>query len=161
MSAFFQPSVRFSRMNLKLTMTKPGRFPSLCPPCPSWLTPSLCELCDLCESNRISGNLTTEHTKDTKRSDSSGPNYSPAKAQRRQGYGGRIKTLIDDFHPQSPNFAPFVSLRDILRDSVAALPRWDLRGEKLRPLRPLCLSGEYESGCRTAETRSTRRQDVD
>src|SRR5438309_8699155 len=34
-----------------------------------------------------------------------------------------IKTLINDFHPQSPNFAPFASLREILRVSVAALPR--------------------------------------
>jgi hypothetical protein len=55
----------------------------------------------------------------------------PAKAQRRQGYGERTKTLMNDFHPQSPNFAPFASLREILRVSVAALPRWDLRG-KLR-----------------------------
>src|SRR5882724_3420753 len=28
-----------------------------------------------------------------------------------------------------PNFAPFASLREILRVSVAALPRWVLRGE--------------------------------
>jgi hypothetical protein len=48
----------------------------------------------------------------------------PAKAQRREGYGERTKTLIDDFHPQSPNFAPFASLRETLRVSVAALPRW-------------------------------------
>src|SRR6266850_1263546 len=55
---------------------------------------------------------------------------SPAKPQRRQGYGERTKTLMNDFHPQSPNFAPFASLREILRVSVAALPRWVLRGEK-------------------------------
>jgi hypothetical protein len=36
---------------------------------------------------------------------------------------------MNDFHPQSPNFAPFASLREILRVSVAALPRWVLRGE--------------------------------
>jgi len=34
-----------------------------------------------------------------------------------------------DFHPQSPNFAPFASLRETLRVSVAALPRWVLRGQ--------------------------------
>src|SRR5882724_4214533 len=54
---------------------------------------------------------------------------SPAKPQRRQGYGEMIKTLINDFHPQSPNFAPFASLREILRVSVAALPRCVLRGK--------------------------------
>ena len=53
---------------------------------------------------------------------------SPAKPQRRQGYGERTKTLINDFHSQSPNFAPFASLREILRVSVAAQPHWDLRG---------------------------------
>src|SRR5580765_4126813 len=42
---------------------------------------------------------------------------------------GRTKTLINDFHPQSPNFAPFASLREILRVSVAALPHWVLREE--------------------------------
>ena len=50
----------------------------------------------------------------------------PAKAQRRQGYGERTKTLINDFHPQSPNFAPFASLREILRVSAAALPAGNL-----------------------------------
>src|SRR6266446_425079 len=54
---------------------------------------------------------------------------SPAKPQRRQGYGKMIKTLINDFHPQSPNFAPFASLREILRVSVAAQPHWVLCGE--------------------------------
>ncbi|HMF50308.1 MAG TPA: hypothetical protein VK603_16770, partial [Candidatus Saccharimonadales bacterium] len=44
--------------------------------------------------------------------------------------GERTKTLINDFHSQSPNFAPFASLREILRVSVAAQPHWDLRGEK-------------------------------
>src|SRR5882672_3217388 len=58
---------------------------------------------------------------------------SPAKPQRRQGYGERTKTLINDFHPQSPNFAPFASLREILRVSVAALPHWVLRGEPRFP----------------------------
>src|SRR6201988_909586 len=53
----------------------------------------------------------------------------PAKAQRRQGYGKRTKTLINDFHSQSPNFAPFASLREILRVSVAAQPHWALRGD--------------------------------
>ena len=55
----------------------------------------------------------------------------PAKTQRRQGYGERTKTLINDFHPQSPNFAPFASLREILRVSVAAQPHWVLRGENV------------------------------
>ena len=35
---------------------------------------------------------------------------------------------MNDFHPQSPNFAPFASLRETLRVSVAALSRWVLRG---------------------------------
>ena len=35
---------------------------------------------------------------------------------------------MNHFHPQSPNFAPFASLREILRVSVAALPHWVLRG---------------------------------
>ena len=42
---------------------------------------------------------------------------------------GKDKPLINDFHPQSPNFARFASLRETLRVSVAAQPRWVLRGE--------------------------------
>jgi hypothetical protein len=41
--------------------------------------------------------------------------------------------LIKEFHPLSPNFARFASLREILRVVVAALPRWflrELRGEQ-------------------------------
>jgi hypothetical protein len=48
----------------------------------------------------------------------------------------RITILINDFHPQSPNFAPFASLREILRVSVAALPHWVLRGENIFTANP-------------------------
>ena len=71
---------------------------------------------------------------------------SPAKPQRRQGYGERTKTLMNDFHPQSPNFAPFASLREILRVSVAAQPHWVLRGES--SLCELCVFARDKSGSR-------------
>jgi hypothetical protein len=59
--------------------------------------------------------------------------YFPAKAQRRQGYGKKRETFTNHFTLVSGlrGFAPW---REILRNLVAALPRWALRGEKLFPL---------------------------
>ena len=37
-----------------------------------------------------------------------------------------MKTLANDCHPQSPTFAGFASLRETLRDFVAAILRWGL-----------------------------------
>ena len=51
-----------------------------------------------------------------------------AKAQRRQGFGDHTETLKKIFIFMS-ELCAFASLREIFRAWVAALPRWDLRGE--------------------------------
>jgi hypothetical protein len=54
----------------------------------------------------------------------SGREFLPPSRKGAKVMGERTKTLMNDLHPQSPNFAPFASLREILRVSVAALPHW-------------------------------------
>ena len=70
-----------------------------------WFSPSVSELCALCVFARDTPSFVLA-----------------AKAPR---LWGRIKTFINGFHPQLPNFALFAFLREILRISVAAPPRQD------------------------------------
>jgi hypothetical protein len=53
-----------------------------------------------------------------------GGGNSSRRAQSRQVEREKIKILTNDFYVFSPNFAAFAPLREILRVSVAALPRW-------------------------------------
>jgi hypothetical protein len=47
----------------------------------------------------------------------------PAKAQRRQVGSGRKNILANGFHHFSSTFAAFAPLREMIRVSVAAVPR--------------------------------------
>jgi hypothetical protein len=54
---------------------------------------------------------------------SSDSDIPPAKTQRRQVQRKKINILPKDFHHLSPTFAALATLREILRVSVAAVPR--------------------------------------